>query len=129
MALIGNCSNTKYTQSETETTTETITQPDGSSEEVEVPVIVATKTDYTDVYLTVKQVEIMHSIDASGTKRVHILYHIAAYTNAATRDADQEDFLFWENGQLPTYDHSKNLYEQLYDYVKTKEGYTNLING
>jgi len=129
MALIGNCSNTKYNASETETTTETITQPDGSSEQVEVPVIVETKTDYTDVYLTVKQVEIIHFINSIGDKVVNVLYHIAAYTDAETRDADQEDYLFWESGQLPTYDHSKNLYEQLYDYIKTKDGYTNLING
>jgi len=125
MALTGNCTHTVYTNHETDTTTETITFPNGEIETVEMPVVIATPTDYTDVYLCITQVENFNFF-SSSTKQV--LYHYAAYTDVESRNADQLDFLFSGNGVLENYDHDANLYSQIYNDIKTIEGLTNLTD-
>lgn len=128
MALIGNCSNIIYTSSETETTTETITNTDGTTEIITVPVQVETITSYEDVYLCIKQVEFFHFHD--GTNRVpNIIYQYAAYTDIDTRNTDEENFLFWGNTQLQNHSHTANLYESIYNEIKTFDGLTNLTDG
>ncbi len=134
MALIGNCSFSTFAEHATQTTTETVTLPDGTTETVVSPVMVETSTDYTNVYLSIKQVENFilscsscgENGDASFNKVFSFQY--AAYTNLATKIADQEDFLFWNTGQLSSYDHNANLYSQIYNEIKTINGLTNLIN-
>jgi len=49
MALIGNCKNIFYTDHESETETQTITSPDGSSEDVVVPVRVKNETNHEKI--------------------------------------------------------------------------------
>ena len=128
MALIGNCTHIEYNRHETETTVETVTYPDGTIEEVNQPVIVKNETDYQDVYLCIKQIENSNIYNGVEYMKV-IFYHYAAYENKEVRNADQENFLFWVAdamaGQL---DHTRPLYEQVYDDIKTKEGLTNLID-
>lgn len=127
MALSGNCTHTVYTTHETDTTTETITHFDGSSETVEVPVVIATPTDYNDVYLCIKQVDnFNHWSDEQNHKS--FTYQYAAYTDVATRNADQEDFLFWDVGTLQSYNPDQNLYAQIYTEIKTINGLTDLID-
>ena len=128
MALTGNCSNIVYTDHETETTEETITQPDGTTQTVNVPVIVETSTDYTDTYLSIKQVEFF-TMFPGGEKIVAVQYQFAAYTDVATRNADQENFIFWNTDQLQSYNYSQNVYEQIYNELKIKVGLTDLIDG
>lgn len=127
MALTGNLQKIQYTDHETETTTETITQPDGTTQTIEVPVQVATTTSYEDVYLCIKQVELFHNYN--GEEKVeNVIYQYAAYADVETRNANQEDFLFWNNTQLQNHNHSVNLYESIYNEIKTFEGLTNLID-
>ena len=127
MALTGNCTHTVYTAHETETTTETITHFDGTSETVEVPVMIATSTDYTDVYVCIKQVENFNYWSDEQNHKSFI-YQYAAYTDVATRNADQEDFLFWDVGTLQSYNPEGNLYAQIYTEIKTIDGLTDLID-
>lgn len=127
MALIGNCTHTTYSNHETETTTETITNTDGTTETIQVPLVVENETSYNDVYLCIKQVENINFWDGINShKSIH--YQFAGYTDKATRDADQEDFLFWERSHLISYDHTSNLYEQIYNDIKVQAGFTNLTN-
>lgn len=128
MALIGNCKDIVYTNHETETTEETITYPDGKQETVEVAVLVKTEIDHTDVYLSIKQIEFITSF-SEDIKTVSILYQYAAYNDVETRQADQENFIFWRCEQLETYNYESNVYEQVYNEIKTKEGLTELIDG
>ncbi len=125
MALIGKCSNTTFTTHPTDVEEQTITQSDGTTEVIQVPVSVANVTEYTDVYLFVKQVEIF-TFFANNVKTLVVHYHYAAYTDLETRNADQEDYLFWNVGQLETHDHETNLYTQIYNEINTLEGLTNL---
>lgn len=128
MALIGNCKDIVYTNHETETTEETITQPDGTQETVQVPILVKTETDHTNIYLSIKQIEFI-TMFIGDMKIVAVQYHYAAYSDVETRQADQEDFIFWRSEQLESYDYEGNVYEQIYNEIKTKEGLTELIDG
>jgi hypothetical protein len=127
MALTGNCTHTTYTDHATETTDETITRPDGTTETITVPVIVENTTSYTNVYLCIKQVEFFH-FHIDGQKIINVLYQYAGYTDVATRNADQENWLFWGNGQLQNHDHTANVYESIYNELKTRDGLTNLTD-
>lgn len=125
MALTGNCTHIEYTNHETETTTETITFPNGEIETVEMPVQIEENTSYNDVYLCITQVENFNFFSSSTQQ---VLYHYAAYTDVETRNADQQDFLFSRNRVLENYDHDANLYSQIYNDIKTIEGLTNLTD-
>ena len=128
MALTGNCTHKTFASHETETTTETITLPDGTSEKVTYPLQVATTTSYENIYLCIKQVEFFHFYNGSD-KTTNVFYQYAVYQDASTRNADQEDFLFWNNSQLQNHSHDANLFESIYNEIKTLEGLTNLIDG
>ena len=127
MALIGNCKYVTYTDHETDTTNETISFPDGKEIKVEVPVKVKNEVDHSDVYLSIKQIEFFVIVEG-GEKFTNIHYQYAGYTDVGTRNADQEDFLFWNTLQLQNYDHTQNLYSQIYTEIKLIEGLTNLTN-
>ena len=62
MALIGNCSFSTFSEHATETITETVTLSDGTIETSVSPVMVETSTDYTNVYLSIKQVDNFNSL-------------------------------------------------------------------
>jgi len=132
MALKGNCIHIKTKDSETETTTITETNPDGTSEEKTVPVVVEEKTNYTDVYVAVKQVDFFDSyfVNESSAleKRTSCFFHLAAYKNKTTKYNNQEDHLFYESLVLPELNYNTNVYEQIYAFVKTLPGYTEIKN-
>ncbi len=125
MALTGNCSNTVYTTHPTDVEEQTITHSDGTTEVVETPVRIANVSQYTDVYLFVKQVEIFTHF-LNNVKYLSVNYQYAAYTDVETRNTDQENYLFWQTGQLETHDHKTNLYSQIYDEIITLDGLTDL---
>lgn len=125
MALTGNCTHIEYTNHETETTTETITQPNGETQTVEIPVIVENRTDYSNVYLNIFQIE---NFNFFANDRKQVLYHYAAYSDVESRNEDQMDFLFSGNKVLENYNHEGNLYAQIYSDIKTIDGLTDLID-
>lgn len=132
MALTGNCSHTEYTEHATETTTMTVTHPDGTTEDITQPALVENVTNYTNIYLCIKQLDHYNFYDTDDDgnyfKTSVIHYRYAGYTDRATRDADQENFLFSGVANLENYDHSGNLYSQIYSQIKTLTGKTNLID-
>jgi hypothetical protein len=132
MALTGNCSHTEYIEHATNTVTQTITNPNGVTENVEVPEIVATTTNYTNIYLCIKQIDHRNhwDTDSDGNQiKIAVMhYRYAGYTDQATRNADQENFLFSDVGDLKDYDHTQNLYAQIYNEIKILDEKTNLID-
>lgn len=132
MALIGNCSHTTYTAHATNTVNETRTLSDGTEETVTVPETVVETTDYTNIYLCIKQLDHynFYDVDDEGNavKFAVIHYRYAGYVNKAARDADQEDFLFTDVGNLNDYNYDGNLYTQIYNEIKTLDGKTNLTD-
>lgn len=126
MALIGNCTQTTYTPHPTNVVSETVTHPDGTVETIQTPEQVVTVTNYTNVYLSVKQVEIFTFFD-NNIKYLIVNYQYAAYSSSATRNANQENFLFWNTGQLNTHNHETNLYDQIYTEISNIAGLGNLI--
>lgn len=132
MALSGNCSHTEYTEHPTNTVTQTITNPNGETENIEVPEIVATTTNHSNIYLCIKQIDHRNfwDTDEDGNSiKISIMhYRYAGYADQETRNNDQEDFIFSDVGDLNNYDHTQNLYTQIYNEIKTLEGKTNLID-
>ena len=116
MALQGNCTHKEYNTVDDE--------------------MVVTPTDYTDVYVMVKQVEFFQTYQDQSlegeepniVKHQAVLFQIAGYESKEARDADQEDWLFWEPMELLDYVYSANLLEQCYNKVKGAEGYTELTD-
>ena len=135
MALIGNCIFTEYVDSG-ETETITITHPDGSTEEREEPIMNPVDNEYNDIYLIVKQVEFFQvytnnegeEVENNSSKVQAVIFHIAGYESREARDADQENWLFWDTMQLDNYDYDLNVYQQCYNKIKETRGFTNLIN-
>jgi hypothetical protein len=133
MALTGNCTHIEYTDHETDTTTETITDVDGNVETFEIPVRVESRTDYNNIYLSVKQIDNFHYYNVDSSQNISkdnvIHYRYAAYDTKLAKAQNQENFLFSEVRQLPNYDHGTNLYAQIYSDIKTIEGLTDLLDG
>jgi hypothetical protein len=136
MALIGNCTHTKY-ELNGEKEYVVVEQPDGTMKEELQDVPTATETEYNNVYVIIKQVEFFQTYkdqkaadeeDSNFVKTQAVLYQIAGYESKEERDKNQENWLFWDGLQLEDYDYSKNLLEQCYNEFNNKEGYTNLIN-
>ncbi len=132
MALIGNCTYTIIKDSETETETITETDAEGNSVEKTIPKRIEEKTDYTNVYVAVKQVQFYDSYVLNESlaivKNTTCFYHLAGYTDKAAKYDDCENYLFWEQMALPSFNYDENIYSQIYNHVKTLEGYTELQN-
>lgn len=133
MALIGNCTNTVYTAHETETTSEIITLPNGDTETIETPVMIGESTNYDNIYMCVTQISNFNNWygdqEGNPTKDIVVHFQYAAYESEVARDADKEDYLFWNQTQLDNPDLNSSLYTQMYNQLKAKEGFTNLIDG
>ena len=134
MALIGNCTHKEYVDSG-ETEIVVGTNPDGSTLELEQPIMNEVVNEYNDIYLIVKQVEFFqtyHQLDEevpNNSEKVQaVLFQIAGYESKEARDENQENWLFWESMQLNNYDYDVNLLEQCYNQVKETDGFTDLIN-
>ena len=136
MALQGNCTHITYEESG-ETQEVVKINPDGSEETITVNVNNPIETEYTNVYVIVKQVEFFQTYadqmvegeeESNFVKTQVVIFHLAGYESKQTRDEDQENWLFWEPMELQNYDYNLNVLSQCYNQVKQTEGYTNLIN-
>ena len=150
MALQGNCIHTEFIDSgeteivtgapalkmvEFDSTDDAGTNPDGSTVEIEQPIMNKTETEYNDVYVIVKQVEFFQTyyqldeeVPNNSQKVQAVLFQIAGYESKKARDANQENWLFWEPMQLNNYDYNLNLLSQCYNLIKQTQGYTELEN-
>lgn len=136
MALQGNCTHITYEESG-ETQEVVKINPDGSEETITVNVNNPIETEYTNVYVIVKQVEFFQTYadqmvegeeESNFVKTQVVIFHLAGYESKQTRDEDQENWLFWEPMELQNYDYNLNVLSQCYNQVKQTEGYTNLTN-
>jgi hypothetical protein len=125
MALEGACTYTKVTDTG-EKELQEITHPDGSVTNDEVPVLLNEIIEYDYVYLIVKQITFFQ-IYFEGQKTQVCNFQIAAYNSVEQRNDNQEDWLFFDSLEID-FDYDSNVYEQIYNHIKTLEGYTNLIN-
>ena len=125
MALEGACTYTKVTDTG-EKKLQEITHPDGSVTNDEVPVLLNEIIEYDYVYLIVKQITFFQ-IYFEGQKTQVCNFQIAAYNSVEQRNDNQEDWLFFDSLEID-FDYDSNVYEQIYNHIKTLEGYTNLIN-
>lgn len=114
MALIGNCTFTTYEVNDAGQT-------------------IGTDTDYTDVYLCITQISNFNNWygneEGNPTKDVIVHFQFAGYESENARNADKEDYLFWDQIQLDNPDLTTSLYEQMYEQLKQRQGLTNLIDG
>ena len=117
MALQGNCTHISYQDSE-ETQDVVRINPDGTEETITVNLKNAIETEYTNVYVIVKQVEVFQTYvdqraegedEANFVKTQVVIFHLAGYESKQTRDDDQENWLFWEPMELQNYDYNLNV--------------------
>lgn len=137
MALKGDITWTTVELSETETQDQIITYPDemheddpnydkrGTSETIQVPKETYISNSYTDVYLYVKSIQ-MHTFTNNGEKTEQVHYHYAGYESKDVRNNNNEDFLFFNGGQIQNYDHDSNIWNQCYDQLKLREDFKDL---
>ena len=137
MALEGDITWTTVKYSSTETQNQIITYPDemheddpnydkrGTSETIQVEKQIITIKDYEDVYLWVKQIDVIYNYN-EYQKNEGVHYHIAAYNSKEERNENQENFLFHYVRELHNVDKDLNLWQQCYDDLKSDETFVNL---
>lgn len=125
MALTGNLQKIEYTDHETETVEWNVLDEHGEETTITAPKKVQTSTDYNDVYLTIKQIDLFSQCCNDS---LSIIYIYAVYESKQARIDDVEGYLYTETGLLMDYNHDENLYSQVYNVIKQKEGNTNLID-
>jgi hypothetical protein len=126
MALKGNLQKIEYTDHETETVEWDVFDENGEETTITAPKKIQSSTDYNDVYLTIKQIDLFSQCCNDG---LSIIYIYSVYESEQARIDDVEGYLYTETGLLMDYNHDENLYSQVYNVIKQKEGNTNLING
>ena len=126
MALTGNLQKIEYTDHETETVEWNVLDENGEETTISAPKKIQSSTDYNDVYLTIKQIDLYSQCCDGG---LSIIYIYSVYESEQARIDDVEGFLYTVTGLLMDYNHDENLYSQVYDVIKQKEGNTNLIDG
>jgi|TARA_B100001094_G_scaffold269255_1_gene273359 hypothetical protein len=139
MALQGDITWTTVKYSSTEFEDQVITYPDemnendpnydkaGTSETVQVEKQIITIKDYDDVYLWVKQIDVIYNYNGEN-KNEGIHYHIAAYNSKEERNEDQENFLFHYVRELHNVNKDANLWQQCYNDLKSDETFSNLTD-
>lgn len=125
MGLTGNLQKISYTDHETETVEWDVFDEHREPTVITAPKKIQSSVDYNDVYLTIKQIDI-YAQCCDG--RLTVMYIYAVYENEEKRIKDVENYLYTETGLLEGYDHNYNLYSQVYDVIKQKEGHNNLID-
>ena len=125
MALTGNLQKIEYTDHETETVEWNVLDEHGEETTITAPKKIQTSTDYNDVYLTIKQIDLFSQC---CNDNLSIIYIYAVYESEQARIDDVEGYLYTETGLLMDYNHDGNLYSQVYSVIKQKEGHTNLID-
>jgi hypothetical protein len=126
MALTGNLRKIQYTDHATETVDWDVLDEHGEPTTITAPKKVQTSTDYNDVYLAIKQIDFFSQCCNGNSS---IIYIYAVYASQQARIDDVEDYLYTETALLENYNHDENLYSQVYNAIKQKEGNTNLIDG
>jgi hypothetical protein len=141
MALVGKWIQYIDVDSETETILQTIIYPKfipendpdhekaGTTQEVEVPVIIRTEKIYTDVYVNVHSINTFKLNDLSGQRNyMNICYRV--YKNKEVSLNDVYDFIFEEHLMQKEVDYLSDLTisEQAYEFLKMELGFENLIN-
>lgn len=139
MALKGDITWTTVKYSSTETEDQVVTYPEemnendpnydkrGTSETVQVEKQIITIKDYEDVYLWVKQIDVIYNY--IGDQKIEgVNYHIAAYNSKEERNENQENFLFHYVRDLNNVNHDLNLWNQCYDDLKKDETFKDLVN-
>ena len=126
MALTGDLQKIQYTDHETETVEWNVLDEHGEETTITAPKKIQTSTDYNDVYLTIKQIDLFSQCCNDS---LSIIYIYAVYESEQARIDDVEGYLYTETGLLMGYNHNENLYSQVYNVIKQKEGNTNLIDG
>ena len=126
MALQGPCTYTKMFPTG-EYTYETVELGDGTTEEIEIPVMEERTEEYEELYIIVKQITQYQNYDQNGK---HIAAHVqfAGYLTSEHRDLDQEDHVLWDYVVLTDYDINSNIYVQCYNHLKTITGFENLTD-
>jgi predicted DNA-binding protein YlxM (UPF0122 family) len=126
MALKGNLQKIEYIDHESELVDWVTINEQGEEVATKAPRKIKSSTDYNDVYLTIKQIDLFSQCCNDG---LSIVFIYAVYESEQARIDDVEDCLYTKTGMLFNYDHDLNLYTQIYDSIKLEEGNTNLING
>lgn len=126
MALKGNLQKIEYVDHESELVDWVTINEQGEIVATKAPKVIQYSTDYNDVYLTIKQIDLFSQCCNDG---LSIIYVYAVYESEQARIDDVEDCLYTKTDMLFNYDHDLNLYTQIYDSIKLQEGNTNLING
>jgi hypothetical protein len=126
MALTGNLQKIEYTDHEIETVEWNVLDENGEETTITAPKKIQSSTDYNDVYLTINQIDLFSQCCNDG---LSIIYIYSVYESEQARIDDVEGYLYTETGLLMDYNHDENLYSQVYNVIKQKEGNTNLING
>ena len=143
MALVGKWTKIEQVASETETQLVTIQHPSkeimgadhpdidkaGTTEEVEVPVVETLETIFENAYVVVHSINSWKHIQGEETKPLfNITYRV--YETKENRTNDYENYILQDYivGQEVNYSIEKNEVEQAYDFVKTVQGFEELIN-
>ena len=126
MALTGNLQKIEYTDHETETVEWNVFDENGEETTITAPKKIQSSTEYNDVYLTIKQIDLFSQCCNDG---LSIIYVYSVYESEQARIDDVEGSLYTVTGLLMDYNHDENLYSQVYSVIKQKEGNTNLIDG
>lgn len=126
MALTGNLQKIQYTDHATETVDWDVLNEHGEETTITAPKKIQETTDYNDVYLTIKQIDLYPQC---CNNELTVLYIYAVYQSEQARIDDVEDYLYTKTELLEDYNHDNNLYGQVYNAIKQKEGNTNLIDG
>ena len=127
MALQGDITWTFYEVDENETEELILTHPDGSTEVIENPVTKMRTQQFTDVYIYIRSIQV-HTMTVDNVKTEHVHFHISGYESKEARDADNDNFLFFENNTLLEYNHNENLWVQCYNFLKQRENFTDLTD-
>tara|TARA_S200002703_G_scaffold143295_2_gene136253 strand:+ start:3771 stop:4154 length:384 start_codon:yes stop_codon:yes gene_type:complete len=126
MALQGPCTYT--TEFETgEYTTQTVELGDGTTEEMQIPVMEVRTEEYEDIYIIVKQITQYQNYDHNG-KHFICAMHMAGYLTPEHRDLDVEDHVLFDVLVLTDYNHEENIFTQCYNHIKTVSGFENLVD-
>ncbi len=127
MALKGDLTWLHKEASETETEEITLTHPDGSQEVFNNPVTIMRLEEFTDIYVYIRSIQV-HTMTIDGEKVEHLAFHVGGYQSKEDRDADNDNFLFFENHSLLEYDRDANIWQTCYNALKTHETYKDLID-
>lgn len=123
MALQGDIEWLFVEEHESETEDVLVEYPDGTNETITQPTTVERTETFEDVYIYIKSIQVhtMSGInDETGymQKNEAIHFHYAGYKDVATRDNDNEDYLFFATSAIFNYNRDENIWSQCYDALK-----------